>query len=241
MKNEKYNGWTNFETWVTALWLDNERPSYEHWREVTKQTSNEAKNAEQVKQGIWTVEQAARFRLADKLKADIEHQNPIHEASMYADLLSAAICEIDFQEIAAHYLDDIDDGEQSDAITPSGNGLIYAYTRATALADGVLKDVTKTSQEAGIKYATVLTAAAWATCVTVPPDVTWNDEAGRLWDVVTVLRFAMQTARNADRVDFQVSVQTSALAHETVNLYAVCHPDDDGRTPVITVMLRGED
>src|SRR5262245_56087836 len=35
-----------------------------------------------------------------------------------------------------------------------------------------------------------LTAAAWSRCVAVPPGVLCQDEAGRLWDVLTMLRVA---------------------------------------------------
>jgi hypothetical protein len=62
--------------------------------------------------------------------------------------------------------------------------LIHRYTRAQAIEDGVLIDVTQTAREAGFKYPVALTAAAWAKCVAVPPGVVCQDEAGRLWDVL---------------------------------------------------------
>ena len=54
-------------------------------------------------------------------------------------------------------------------------GVIYAYTRAQAVADGVQVDVTKTAQEAGIKFPMFLTRAVWEAYVAVPPDVTGQD------------------------------------------------------------------
>jgi hypothetical protein len=39
--------------------------------------------------------------------------------------------------------------------------LIYSYTRADALRDGVLIDLTATAREAGICWPVALTAAAW--------------------------------------------------------------------------------
>ena len=66
--------------------------------------------------------------------------------------------------------------------------LIHRYSRADALRDGVLIDVSATAREAGIRYPVALTCAAWARCVAVPAGVIGQDEAGRLWDVLMVLR-----------------------------------------------------
>src|ERR1017187_6094321 len=73
--------------------------------------------------------------------------------------------------------------------------VIYSYTRAQAIADGVQVEVTKTAQEAGIKFPMFLTRAVFDKYVAVPPDVTGQDEAGRLWDVVWMTRFAIIRAR----------------------------------------------
>lgn len=32
--NDEYNGWTNFETWLIALWLDNDETLYKGIRDV---------------------------------------------------------------------------------------------------------------------------------------------------------------------------------------------------------------
>jgi hypothetical protein len=39
--------------------------------------------------------------------------------------------------------------------------LVHRYTRADALRDGVLIDVTETAREAGIRWPVALTCAAW--------------------------------------------------------------------------------
>ena len=62
--------------------------------------------------------------------------------------------------------------------------VIYSYTRAQAVADGVQVEVTKTAQEAGIKFPVFLTRAVFDNYVAVPEGVTGQDEAGRLWDIV---------------------------------------------------------
>lgn len=83
--------------------------------------------------------------------------------------------------------------------------VIYAYTRAQAVADGVQVEVTKTAQEAGIKFPVFLTRAVFDSYVAVPEGITGQDEAGRLWDIVWMLRFGIQRAHTgADRIPFGV-------------------------------------
>jgi hypothetical protein len=120
--------------------------------------------------------------------------------------------------------------------------LIYAYTRAQAIADGMLIEVPpELAREAGIVVPTVLTAGAWHEAVDVPPHLKGiQDVNGRLWDVLTMLRIAIGRSRDEDeRVDFQVLVYDGAR-HKTVELYALSGPGDDGEH-VITVLLPGED
>jgi hypothetical protein len=120
--------------------------------------------------------------------------------------------------------------------------VIFAYTRAQAIADGVLVDVSKLAREAGFKIPVAVTAGVWAECVAVPLGVTGQDETGRLWDVLNMLRHAIATNGEGDRVDFAVHVRKDNKESKPplVPLYAVCGPGDDAE-PVITVMTIGED
>lgn len=107
-QNEKrYNGWTNYETWATALWLDNDYATHCYWQEVTRQCRDAAPQAEQVEKGYWSVEEAARFTLADRLKNEVEEGSPLQEGSLYSDLLGAALQEVNWREIADHWLADL--------------------------------------------------------------------------------------------------------------------------------------
>jgi hypothetical protein len=121
--------------------------------------------------------------------------------------------------------------------------LIHRYTRADALRDGVLIDASRAAREAGFHYPLALTAAAWAKCVAVPPGVTCQDEAGRLWDVLTMLRLAIRrSGADASEVRFGVHVRNDNRegTPPLVRLRAVCGPGDRGE-PVITVMQPEED
>ena len=63
--------------------------------------------------------------------------------------------------------------------SPFGH-VIYADTRAQAVADGVQVEVTKIAQGAGIRFPVFLTRAVFDAFIIVPQDVTGQDEAGRL-------------------------------------------------------------
>jgi hypothetical protein len=106
--------------------------------------------------------------------------------------------------------------------------LIHRYSRADAIRDGALIDVSTTAREAGFKYPMALTAAAWAQCVAVPPGVACQDEAGRLWDVLTMLRFAIRGSAGGAGVPFGVHVRTNNRMPLLVRLKAVCAPGDRG-------------
>ena len=128
-------------------------------------------------------------------------------------------------------------------ITDTFGPVIYAYTRKQALADGVQVDVTTTAQEAGIKFPMFLTRAVWDNCVTVPPDVSAQDEAGRLWDVVWMTRFAiLRTRPGMSRVPVALYVRNDNTRSKLVKLVAECGPlDIDDPAPSITVLMPDED
>jgi len=117
------------------------------------------------------------------------------------------------------------------------------YTRAQAVADGVQVDVTKTAQEAGIKFPMFLTRAVFDNYVAVPPDVTGQDEAGRLWDLVWMARFAiLRSHGHTDRLPVALYVRNDNRAAKLVKLIATCGAlDIDDPQPALTLMLPDED
>jgi hypothetical protein len=119
--------------------------------------------------------------------------------------------------------------------------LLFVYSRADALADGVLVDATATAREAGIVYPVALTRAVWCRCVEVPEGVEGQDEAGRLWDVLWMLRDAIGRAKpGTQRILYQLHVRDDNRRARAVTLKAVCGPNDDG-SPCVTVMMPDED
>ena len=121
--------------------------------------------------------------------------------------------------------------------------IIYSYTRAQAVEDGMQVEVTKTGEEAGIRFPVFLTRAVFEQFVTVPPGVTGQDEAGRLWDIVWMLRFAIRKASDGEtRLPFTLYVRNDNRSPRLVKLIATCGAlDIDDPQPAITVMLSDED
>src|SRR5262245_52980341 len=120
--------------------------------------------------------------------------------------------------------------------------LIFAYSRADAIRDGVLIDVSAVAREAGIIFPVAMTRASWERCVAVPPGVVCQDKAGRLWDVLWMLRLAIGRSAGGVVVTFALHVRDDDRegTPPLVKIKAVCGPGDDAE-PVITVMMTDED
>lgn len=118
--------------------------------------------------------------------------------------------------------------------------VLHTYSRRQAIADGVLIDVTETAQEAGFVYPVALTSAVWSRCVSVPSKCPWQDESGRLWDVLWMLLNGIRQSREENPLSFSLHVQNDERTARLVTLKAQCGPGDIGE-PVITVMMPDED
>ena len=121
--------------------------------------------------------------------------------------------------------------------------VIYSYTRSQAVADGVQVDVSKVAAEAGIRFPVFLTRTVFDAFVTVPEGVTGQDEAGRLWDVVWMLRFGIIRSRpGVDQIPVAFCVRNDNRAARLVKLIATCGAlDIDDPQPAITLMMPDED
>ncbi len=129
-----------------------------------------------------------------------------------------------------------------------GFKVIDNYSRAEAMADGVLVDITETAREAVI-FPVAITRSAWEEYVEPSPHdkKKWGqDLKGRLWDTIWMLRVAIRGRKQSEDCDADPSklhfeVYYRLHGHlRRIALKALCGPGDDG-SPIITIMLPEED
>jgi hypothetical protein len=126
--------------------------------------------------------------------------------------------------------------------------VISSYTRAQAIADGVLVDLrqgelTALVDEAGFRMPFACTAEVFSQCIELTDAArrAGNDVKGRLWDLLWMLKLAIRRApRSTDVLAFDVLVVRERLRPTLTRLVAHVGPGDDAE-PVITIMFPGQD
>jgi hypothetical protein len=124
---------------------------------------------------------------------------------------------------------------------------ISSYTRAQAIADGVLVDVSSVAREAGFCIPVAVTSAVWADCVA------WTgadserqvaqDEHGRLWDLLWMGALAAKRTRGAQRIAFNLHrVPRGSRGTQPRPVVLILHigPGDNAE-PVLTILMTDED
>ena len=138
--------------------------------------------------------------------------------------------------------------EEGSTGSPFFGEVIYSYSRAQALADGVLIDVSDKAREAGFRWPVAISAGVWMDCVTWSEmdsaKQTPQDESGRLWDVVFMAAHAVrtQTGGGAMLLYDLARVPRDGKARQAVvtTLKLIVGPGDGGE-PVVTILLPDED
>ncbi|MCU7829549.1 MAG: hypothetical protein KZQ85_10825 [Candidatus Thiodiazotropha sp. (ex Myrtea sp. 'scaly one' KF741663)] len=129
-----------------------------------------------------------------------------------------------------------------------GDNVIHSYSRAQAIEDGYLVDVTETAKEAGFIWPVALTRAAWEDCVEWcerdSKRQTNQDISGRLWDVVWMASFAIRSSKGGSchllYELFRVPRGGRKRKPRRTTLKMVTGPGENGE-PVVTILLPNED
>ena len=89
-----YNGWTNYETWNANLWIDND------WQ-LSEQCAMIAGDLF----GSYEDKDKMSYLLGQRIQEIFEENQPELPASFYSDVLNASMREVNWTEIASHYIE----------------------------------------------------------------------------------------------------------------------------------------
>jgi hypothetical protein len=124
---------------------------------------------------------------------------------------------------------------------------VSIYTRAQAIDDGVLVDVTAQARETGFRCPVAITEAAWqAWCEWTEQDTerqVYQDTRGRVHDVLWMAYCGTRSAAGGERLPFQfmaVARDGRAQRARLQTLHVIAGPGDDGEL-VLTIMQPDED
>lgn len=117
--------------------------------------------------------------------------------------------------------------------------IVYSYSRAQAIEDGVLIDISELAKEAGFNIPVAVTRAVYELLNnTYQPGQSFE---GRAWDLLMVLRFEIMRSKSTDVIHFAPYFNAMCPPEaKPYPLWAKCGPGDN-REPVITIMFEGED
>ena len=98
-----YNGWTNYQTWVVNLWNTNDQSSAGFWEEIAQEVWDEPFKPFYPEQSM---ERSFVYRLGERMKEFYQENTPVADG-VYADLLGSALDDVNWYEIAEHYLETV--------------------------------------------------------------------------------------------------------------------------------------
>lgn len=109
MQKTGYNGWTNYETWNVSLWIDNEQGSYEMFQEVTRNAINAVCAQDKDGEDLPLTDDQrhdAILVVAASIESWVDENTPEISSGFIADILGAALSEINYYEIAENWVKD---------------------------------------------------------------------------------------------------------------------------------------
>jgi hypothetical protein len=119
--------------------------------------------------------------------------------------------------------------------------IIFKYTRADAIKDGILIGVTNSASQQDIKCPVAITKALWDQYI-VTPEISYlhcKSTEGRLSDTLMFYKHAAKNFKGSV-LFFEASYVFKGNMIKRVKLKAICGPGDAGEM-VVTIMLPNED
>lgn len=99
--SERFNGWSNRETYLVHLWISNDEPSMKYWEDNAVEAWDEA-----AADRFFSRKENAARHLAERLKDVImDGAGELGLGLVYGDLLRSALEEVNWGEVAKALLD----------------------------------------------------------------------------------------------------------------------------------------
>lgn len=101
-KTAEYQGYKNYETFSVTTALDNDQAlnnMVNAWVEELKGDTHE-----EVTEGVWTADEALKFKLADQIKEWVMNERPELESPL-SELLGSAIDNVDWIQVATNFIE----------------------------------------------------------------------------------------------------------------------------------------
>lgn len=118
--------------------------------------------------------------------------------------------------------------------------VIHSYTRANAIKDGALKDISGLAKEVGFIYPVAVTRAVWDSCIKWGKECpAVQDEDGRTWDLLVMAVLAGKQTALVDVVKFKLECLDALGNKNEIDLQLRVHGGDQGE-PVFTISLPSE-
>ena len=114
------------------------------------------------------------------------------------------------------------------------NDFVIGKSRALAIGDGFLIDVSEMAKETGFITPVAITIAAWVACIDCA-----DKKTNRLWSLLCRARVAAYSQDNEPHCRFFEIVRLFSHSKDTCRLKMTCSPGDFGE-PVITIALQNE-
>ena len=96
MDTQKYNGWTNYSTWLCNLWFDDFKPLFEDHIEDLSESHTDKDDL------LNTLEEWIENEVTEYVELTVSEDN-----GFITDLINHSLYNIDYRDIAEHYVDDV--------------------------------------------------------------------------------------------------------------------------------------
>jgi hypothetical protein len=99
---QTYNGYSSYETWLVAVWIDNDQGNIDFWMDVAKHQYNSAEDRK-----YFTKKEEAIISFGEYMKEYYVDHIPDSDdiGGFWSDMLHAALGSVDWHELAGKYMD----------------------------------------------------------------------------------------------------------------------------------------